>query len=69
MPTALLLSLVFCLLVVGLDPSIQIPGAYVQFVRYEETDVSSAILDEQELRVNVIDVTERLETSMKPHGL
>ncbi|WP_131785043.1 ATP-binding protein [Protofrankia symbiont of Coriaria ruscifolia] len=55
------------LLVVGLDPSAQIPGAYVQFIRYEEIDVSGVVLDEQEFRVNVINAAERLETLFKGH--
>lgn len=55
------------LLLVGVDPTSRIPGAYVQFVRYEGTDVGGAVLDEQELRLNVIDVAERLETVLKGH--
>lgn len=55
------------LLIVGLDPSAHIPGAYVQFARYEGVDVSGAVLDEQELRINVINTAERLETLFKGH--
>jgi len=55
------------LLVVGLDPSVQIPGAYLQFVRYEGSDVGGGVLDEQELRFNVIGTAERLETLLKGH--
>lgn len=55
------------LLLIGLDPTSRIPGAYVQFVRYEGTDVGGAVLDEQELRLNVIDAAERLETLLKGH--
>ncbi|MBM0225219.1 MULTISPECIES: ATP-binding protein [Micromonospora] len=55
------------LLLVGLDPTNRIPGAYVQFVRYEGTDVGGSVLDEQELRLNVIDAAERLETLLKGH--
>lgn len=53
------------LLLVGLDPTNRIPGAYLQFVRYEGTDVGGAIQDEHELRINVIDVAERLESVLK----
>lgn len=42
------------LLVVGLDPSSAIPGAYLQFVRYEGTDAASAVIDHEELRGNLI---------------
>ncbi len=55
------------LLVVGLDPSARIAGAYVQFIRYEGNDVGSVVQDEQELRINVINVAERLETLFKGH--
>ncbi|MEU5566142.1 ATP-binding protein [Micromonospora musae] len=55
------------LLLVGLDPTSRIPGAYVQFIRYEGTDVGGAVLDEQELRLNVIDAAERLEALLKGH--
>ncbi len=55
------------LLLVGVDPTSRIPGAYVQFVRYEGGDVGGAVLDEQELRLNIIDAAERLETLLKGH--
>ncbi|MFD6563884.1 ATP-binding protein [Micromonospora profundi] len=55
------------LLLVGLDPTNRIPGAYLQFVRYEGTDVGGAIQDEHELRINLIDVAERLESVLKGH--
>jgi ATP-dependent DNA helicase RecG len=38
------------LLVGGLDPSGILPGAYVQFVRYEDAGPDSVVLDEEELR-------------------
>ncbi|SDZ46148.1 ATP-dependent DNA helicase RecG [Micromonospora pattaloongensis] len=55
------------LLLVGVDPTSRIAGAYVQFVRYEGTDVGGSVLDEQELRLNVINAAERLETLIKGH--
>ncbi|MEV6707290.1 ATP-binding protein [Micromonospora wenchangensis] len=55
------------LLLVGVDPTSRIPGGYVQFVRYEGIDLSGAVVDEQELRLNIIDVAERLETLLKGH--
>lgn len=42
------------LLVVGLDPPARIPGAYVQFVRYEGTDEASNVLDHEEVRGNLV---------------
>ncbi|RAO07808.1 ATP-binding protein [Micromonospora noduli] len=55
------------LILIGLDPTSRIPGAYLQFVRYEGIDVGGAIQDEHELRINVIDVAERLESVLKGH--
>ncbi|MEU5909675.1 ATP-binding protein [Micromonospora sp. NPDC047527] len=55
------------LLLVGLDPTNRIPGAYLQFVRYEGIDVGGPIQDEHELRINLIDVAERLESVLKGH--
>lgn len=43
------------LLVVGLDPSAAVPGAYIQFVRYDGTDEASNVVDQEELRGNLID--------------
>jgi ATP-dependent DNA helicase RecG len=42
------------MLVVGLDASSFIPSAYVQFVRYEGTDQGSNVVDQSELRGNLI---------------
>lgn len=55
------------LLLVGLNPTERLPGAYVQFVRYEGVDVGGAILDEQDIRSNVIDTAERLEIVLRGH--
>ncbi|ASU82040.1 transcriptional regulator [Nocardiopsis gilva YIM 90087] len=55
------------LLLVGMDPTRSLPGAYTQFVRYEGDSVDSAVIDEQELRLNVVDTAERLEVLLKGH--
>lgn len=55
------------LLLVGVDPTSFLPGAYLQFVRYEGGDVGGAILDEQEVQANVITTASRLETLLKGH--
>lgn len=55
------------LLLVGIDPASSIPGAYLQFVRYEGGDLSGAVLDEQAVRSNVITIAGRLETLLKGH--
>lgn len=55
------------LLLVGIDPVSYLPGAYLQFVRYEGVDVDGPVRDEQEIRSNVINVAARLETLLKGH--
>lgn len=55
------------LLVVGFDPSRSIPGAYIQFVRYEGLDLDSAVRDDQEIRGNVIDSARQLESVLRGH--
>ncbi|MGH9157639.1 MAG: ATP-binding protein [Acidimicrobiales bacterium] len=42
------------LLVVGLDPSAVIPGAYIQFVRFEGSDEASNVIDQEDLRGNLV---------------
>ncbi|MFF5720190.1 ATP-binding protein [Streptomyces buecherae] len=53
------------LLTVGLDPTSRIPGAYVQFVRYDGTDLDAPIADEQALNANLIGVAARLEPLLR----
>jgi len=55
------------LLVAGFDPSAFIPGAYVQFVRYQGVDLDAPIADDQELRQNIIDTAARLEPVLRGH--
>lgn len=53
------------LLTVGLDPTSRIPGAYVQFVRYQGVDLDAPIADDQELRQNLIGLADRLEPLLR----
>jgi ATP-dependent DNA helicase RecG len=55
------------LLVLGFNPAGFIPGAYVQFVRYDGSGLDAAIADEQELRFNIVDLAERLEPMLRGH--
>ncbi len=48
------------LLVVGFDASAAVPGAYVQFVRYEGNDQASNVVDQEELRGNLVGVLDTL---------
>ncbi|MEN3540018.1 ATP-binding protein [Microbispora sp. ZYX-F-249] len=54
-------------LVLGFDPSAFIPGAYVQFVRYDGTGPEALIADDQELRYNVVDLANRLDALLRGH--
>lgn len=54
-------------LVVGFDSSRCIPGAYIQFVRYDGQDLDSAVRDDQEIRGNVIDSARQLESVLRGH--
>ncbi|WP_431783053.1 ATP-binding protein [Streptomyces chumphonensis] len=53
------------LLAIGLDPGSYIPGAYVQFVRYQGTDLDAPVADEQELRQNLVALSARLEPLLR----
>lgn len=53
------------LLTIGLDPGSYIPGAYVQFVRYQGTDLDAPVADEQELRQNLVGLSARLEPLLR----
>ncbi len=55
------------LLVLGFDPSGFIPGAYLQFVRYDGVGLDAAIADDQELRSNVVDLGSRLDALFRGH--
>ncbi|WP_460704904.1 ATP-binding protein [Myceligenerans halotolerans] len=55
------------LLAIGFDPSNRIPGAYVQFVRYQGTDLTAPIADERELRGNMVDVANGLSPLVRGH--
>ena len=59
---------VFGILLVGLDPSRHLPGAYVQFVRYGGNDVMADVRDAQEIRANVIWLMQQLEHLMAAHN-
>ncbi|MCK2242240.1 MULTISPECIES: ATP-binding protein [unclassified Crossiella] len=54
-------------LVLGIDPSAHIPGAYVQFVRYQGVDLDAAVSDEQELRSNIVGSATRLAAVLRGH--
>lgn len=55
------------LLLVGLNPSGFIPGAYLQFIRYSGLDVDAPVADAQELRGNILDSVDRLQSMLLGH--
>ncbi|WP_285589572.1 ATP-binding protein [Herbidospora sp. NBRC 101105] len=55
------------LLVLGFNPGGFIPGAYLQFVRYDGLGLEAAIADDQELRSNIVDLGGRLDALFRGH--
>jgi len=55
------------ILIIGLNPSAAVPGAYMQFVRYAGRDVSDPVADEQEIRANLIEGATRLGAIIRGH--
>ena len=51
-------------LVLGLDPTAHLSGAYVQFVRYDGGDVDSPVSDQDELRGNLLGQLKDLEARL-----
>jgi ATP-dependent DNA helicase RecG len=55
------------ILVVGKNPRLHLPGAYVQFVRFDGTSVTDAIKDEKELDGPIPELVASLEELFKVH--
>jgi ATP-dependent DNA helicase RecG len=49
----------------GFDPTVFVPGAYFQFVRYDGTDVGADIQGEEEIRDNLITATQTLTALLR----
>lgn len=49
------------LLVIGFDPTSWVPGAYLQFVRYGGTDQLAPVVDEEELRGNLVNQLQTMD--------
>jgi ATP-dependent DNA helicase RecG len=52
----------------GLSPADAIPGAYVQFVRYNGDDVTGAVVDEKAIHGHVSDVIAQTEAKFSAHN-
>lgn len=55
------------LLVTGKDPQQYIPGAYVQFVRFDGKDITDPIKDQQEISGPLSDLLKILDETFKAH--
>ncbi|MDQ1292691.1 MAG: ATP-dependent helicase RecG [Actinomycetota bacterium] len=55
------------LLLGGFDPTVNIPGAYVQFVRYDGTSAEAAVRDEEEIRDNFITAARTISSLLQAH--
>ena len=56
------------ILVLGKNPQDFLPGAYVQFLRVEGTELTNDIIDDQEIRGPVPDVLFRLNEKLSAHN-
>lgn len=53
------------LVVAGFEPTAWVPGAYIQFVRYDGHDETAPIVDDEELRANVVGQLQTLERLLR----
>ncbi|HVV09902.1 ATP-binding protein [Amycolatopsis sp.] len=55
------------LLSVGKDPAAHVPGAYLQFIRYQGLDLDAPVVDQHELRGNIVGTAARLSALLTGH--
>jgi ATP-dependent DNA helicase RecG len=58
---------VTAILVLGKDPRTWFPGAYIQFARFDGTDVTAAIKDQLEIGGSAIDQLRRIDDKLEAH--
>jgi len=56
------------ILTLGKTPQDYIPGAYIQFLRIDGTGLSDPIIDEAEIKGNIIEVIRMTEEKLKAHN-
>lgn len=56
------------MLCLGLSPADAIPGAYVQFARFNGVDVTAAVIDEQGIHGHINDVIAQTEAKFNAHN-
>ena len=59
---------VVAILVLGKSPQDFLPGAYVQFLRFDGTEPVDDIVDDEDIRGSVPDVLRRLDEKLKAHN-
>lgn len=63
-----LVPTVLGVLVLGRDPRAFLPGAYVQFLRVQGTDLAGPIVDEQSIDGPLLDVARKLDEKLTAHN-
>ena len=56
------------LLAIGKSPQDFLPGAYIQFLRIDGTELADPVIDEEELRGAVVEILRRTEEKIKAHN-
>lgn len=56
------------LLALGKSPQDFLPGAYVQFLRVDGTEVTDPIIDSEDIRGSISDIINRLDDKLKVHN-
>ena len=56
------------MLVLGKNPQDFLPGAYVQFLKFDGTEPFSSLADDEDIRGSVSDVLRRLDEKLKAHN-
>lgn len=60
-------STVFGILTIGNNPRDYLPGAYVQFLKFDGTSPADNILDSEEIDGNFVDILRRLDEKFRAH--
>ncbi|MDR1388426.1 MAG: putative DNA binding domain-containing protein [Treponema sp.] len=56
------------ILALGKNPQDYIPGAYIQFLRIDGTELSDPVIDEEEIKGSLLDSIRRTEEKLKAHN-
>ena len=56
------------LLAVGISPQDFLPGAYIQFLRIDGTELADPVADEEEIGGSLVDMLRRAEEKLKSHN-